>query len=139
MSYIDSCAIPTVYCGTKTTLPPRIPNQEYYYTRNGTPYECMKKGIGIGIYSLKNKDIGPTSLRKIKFVGEKYEENFKKIGITSIIELMDYDTDSKILENILTKVFTKKNGQVDVKAYNSTLMFMYKANVKNLPACKRLM
>lgn len=34
---------PRVYCGTKTPIPST-------YQRIGTPYECLRKGVGVGKY-----------------------------------------------------------------------------------------
>ena len=41
-------AQPRIYCGTANQLPPG-------YTRFGTPYECLRKGMGAGICEVYRK------------------------------------------------------------------------------------
>ena len=38
--------MPDIYCGTRIPLP-------LQYQRLGTPYECLRKGVGVGKYLLQ--------------------------------------------------------------------------------------
>lgn len=131
----DKCAIPTVYCGNNKDLPPKKQGSNTYYLRHGTGFECMKKGYGAGSSTERSKGLSPYSLQQIPYVGPKYEENFKKNKVETITDLMDYDQNPKQLSVLLERVFLKKNGAFDEKAYNSTLMWLYKRGIKNLPEC----
>jgi len=139
MSYIENCSIPAVWCG-KGNIPSRKHEDEKYYIRRGTPYECMKVGIGAGIYSERKKDISSHSLQNIKYIGDVYENNFKKENIHNLEELLEYMGTHSIpqIKKNLIRVFTKKGGIVDQRAYNSTLMFVYKRNFKDLPPCFKI-
>jgi hypothetical protein len=129
------CSIPTVYCGKKDPIPIRPDEDGYYYYRKGTGYECLQKGIGIGGATERGKLLGVNSLQRIRYVGVNYEAAFIKNNITSLTDLIGID-DEKEYKILLTKVFTKKNGELDTRAYNSTVMYLYKANVKSLPECE---
>jgi hypothetical protein len=138
---IESCKIPTVYCGTKTTLPPRQKNEDFYYTRIGTPHECMSKGFGAGINTSETKGISPNSLRKIKYVGEVYVQHFEDEGINNINSLIKYANNNPkgSLEKLLKRVFVKKDGVLDKRAYNSTLMYLFRnSGQKALPVCQKI-
>ena len=97
-----------------------------YYTKKGSPAECIKKGIGAGIYIEKKKNITKTSLQNIPYVGPVFEKNFKKHKISTIKKLLDTieDMTTSQIKKLLTKVFTKSNGQVDNKGYNSTILYL---------------
>lgn len=139
MSYIDKCSIPVVWCG-KGEIPSRKSNDEKYYIRRGTSHECMQIGFGAGMYSEKKKDLDPSSLQNIKYVGETYDNNFKKEGISSIPSLLKHISSHTPLQNkiLLNRVFRKKDGPVDSRAYNSTLMFVFKKGIKELPPCLKI-
>ena len=47
---------PRVYCGTAAVIPPE-------YTRRGTEYECMRKGVGAGICKVYSKFGGRSAQR----------------------------------------------------------------------------
>ena len=130
------CAIPTVYCGNGP-VPKRKDNDDTYYSGLGTPYQCMQKGFGAGMHSEKNKSLPKNSVQNIKYVGEVYESNFKKRNINTIDDLVEYASshEEKEIKKLLKKVFDKHNGILDQRAYNSTLLFLYKKGIQQLPSC----
>jgi hypothetical protein len=134
---VDRCAIPTVYCGSGA-VPERKKGDDKYYTGVGTPYQCMQKGFGAGMYSEKNKSIPKTSVQTIKYVGEVYERNFKNHKINYLEDLKKYANshNEEELKELLKDVFDKSGGILDKRAYNSTLLYLYKNGVENLPQCK---
>ncbi len=136
------CAIPSYYCGKNTTIPKRKKTDEVYYVRHGTPYECLKKGFGAGSIIEKNKNLSKNSLQQIKYVGEKYENAFKTRGIKTISNLLENAkiNNSHSNSKLLKAVFVKKDGVIDKRAYNSTILFLYNNNIntKNLPECDKI-
>lgn len=95
------------------------------YTRRGTPYECMKKGIGAGAAIERKKKLSPRSLQHIKYIGDVYERRFKKYAqITNLDDLID----SPPTATQLAKIVTKKGGRVDPRAFNSVVMYLYSHN-----------
>ena len=64
------CKIPTTYCGTESKLP-KSTNTDSYYVRKGQPYECLQKGVGIGIITTELKGL-PVILQDISSMWEKY-------------------------------------------------------------------
>lgn len=139
MSYIDKCSIPVVWCG-KGDIPTRKSGDEKYYIRKGTTHECMQIGFGAGKYSEIKKGINNNSLQNIKYVGETYENNFKEKNIDTILDLIKYVSSHTQLQIklLLSSVFKKKGGGTDMRAYNSTLMFVYKKGIKDLPPCLKI-
>lgn len=131
------CLIPTVWCGESDSLPPPSYQNNVRYTRLGGRYECLKKGIGVGTVISKSYPAG--SLQNIKYIGEKHEASFfkHKIKTTSqLISKVNTSTSSqnkKLLENVLTK----SDGNVDYKAYNSVIVFLFERGIpeKLLPLC----
>ena len=137
---IRRCAIPSTWCG-KGNLPPRKNADRIYYTRRGTPYECLRKGIGTGKYTERKNYLSGNSLQHIKYVGEKYEKNFRtKLNIrttTQLINKMKNKTRGYIFKELI-KVFTKSSGGIDGRAYNSTILFLYDNGIIILPDCKNI-
>jgi hypothetical protein len=134
------CSIPTVYCGNKKVIPKKskTDTSNTHYVRNGTAYECMKKGYGSGMNSERLKKLPSNSLQRIKYVGDTFESNFKKKNIhtTGMLITFSKTLSRNGLKNFLEGVFSKKGGTVDRRAYNSTLMFLYNNGVyENLPTC----
>ena len=132
------CSIPTTYCGKEKKIPKTGMKENMHYVRHGTGYECLQKGVGIATITAKNKNLPPTSLQRIMYVGETYEKRFAEKGITTIQKLLSYSTDVIVIEKMLKKVFTKTNGTLDQRAYNSTLFYMYSLGKKKLPGCVKI-
>jgi hypothetical protein len=131
------CIIPEIWCGDATT-PPKKKNSIYYKT--GTRYECMKKGFGAGTHIERNSNLPQTSLQQIKYVGEIHEASFKTSGIKTISQLtsqMKLKTTQEA-EKILKRILTKSNGVLDVKAYNSTALYLYRHGVPSAPPCQKI-
>jgi hypothetical protein len=139
MSFIEKCSIPTIWCGTKN-MPQRSLNDEKYYVRRGTPTECMKIGFGAGMYSEKKKLLQPDSLQHIKYTGDVYENNFKREGIKNIPEFIKFisENSEQSIKKLLNRVYKKKGGVLDQRAYNSALMFAYKKGYQKLPPCVKI-
>ena len=142
---LGDCAIPTVWCGKSNTPPKTKPSDMIRYTGPGSRYECMQKGYGAGMYGEKNKGLPKTSLRQIKYVGEVYEANFKRNGISTTTQLISKlkGQTKAVIQNTIKKSVTKKGGAVDTRAYNHCLVYLFShgmngENGKMLPPCYRL-
>jgi hypothetical protein len=137
----ENCRIPTVYCGTETVLPTSKKGSDAYYVRHGTAHECMSKGFGAGMISVQLKGLPANSLRHIKYVGEVYEQKFIDNDINTVTSLLKFSNtnNKKTLENLLKKIFVKKDGVFDKRAYNSTLLYLFRNGNKNsLPPCQKI-
>ncbi len=139
---LEYCAIPTVWCGKSNTPPSTKPRDMIRYTDTGTRYECMQQGYGAGMYGEKKKGLPKTSLRQIKYVGEVYEANFKRNGISTTTQLVNKlrGKSKSVIQNTIRKAVTKKGGAIDKKAYNHCLVYLYFHGVygRILPSCYRL-
>jgi len=136
----DDCLIPTVYCGSSKALPKRKINSDTYYYKFGTPRECLMKGFGAGGASERLKNVNDKSLQNIKYVGETYESNFGNSGINNTTQLINFCRSHSVknIDNLLSSVFQRGNEKgknIDMKAYNSTLLFLYRHGNVNLPKC----
>lgn len=103
----------------------------------GTPHQCLKKGFGAGASKEKRKHLPAKSLQQISYIGETYENNFKKEKITNTDKLSAFvrrSTPSEI-SRLLRKVLARSTGGLDVKAYNATLMWLYSHGIGILPQC----
>lgn len=137
----QDCYIPRVWCGEKDTYPKGYVD-DGYYTKTGTRYECLKQGIGVGIGTTKKKQLPRTSLQTIKYIGEKHEENFINAGIkttTDLLKEMGKKTATQI-KSTLEAILGKKGKKtiVDMKAYNSVILYLYRHGVVNVPTCKKI-
>ena len=135
---MDRCRIPTVWCGNGK-MPSTNP-QGSKYTRPGTRKECLSKGFGAGMYSEKHKSISSESLGNLRYVGNIYIKNFGIFGVATLqdLETVAENVPSKTLQRMLEKVFTKSNGLIDTKAFNSTIYYLYERNLSDLPECYKL-
>ena len=133
---IEECAIPTVWCGNRRR-PEGIRNNSYY-TRNGTRYECLRKGIGIGKYG--NRNLPEDSLQNIKYIGQTYDSKFSNEGITGIRSLKSHcrRESTSNTRNLLLRVFRKTSGGLDTRAYNSTIHYLYVNGCTKVPRCIRM-
>ncbi len=131
------CIIPEIWCGEAAT-PPKKKDTIYYKT--GTRYECMKKGFGAGTHIERKNYLPATSLQQIKYIGEKHDANFKAAGIKTqkqLVSQMQLKTTSQ-METILKKILTKSDGVLDTKAYNSTVVYLYRHGIASVPACSKI-
>lgn len=139
---LEDCAIPTVYCGKGT--PPKRSSKEplKYYYKIGNRYECMRKGFGSGYNKAKKENLPKGSLQNISYVGEVYEKKFKSNGISNITQLLTKTRGSSKAQNktFLTKVFMRKKGGLDKRAYNSTIVYLFQngVDVSKLPVCSKI-
>ena len=134
---VNECAVPCVWCGDGV-MPKTIQNGKKY-TRDGTKFECMKKGYGSGMYSERSKHIPQTSLKQIKYIGDEYEARFiqKKIKTLEDLRKKAKNGRKNTLETLLNDVFTKKDGVLDKRAYNATLMYLYSHGIGDIPGCSK--
>lgn len=134
------CAFGSVYCGTQISIPEsKIFNT--YYTRRGTPNECLRKGIGIALYEQNLKTLPKNSLQRIKYIGVKYNNNFKNKNIKTTISLLKFAKSNSVanIEKLLKSVLKKSNSNViDRRAYNSVLMYLYMNGYTKIPQCKKI-
>lgn len=126
-----------MWCG-KGKMPKR--KGDVIYTRRGTAYECLQKGIGSGIYSEKKKRLKPNSLRHISYLGEVYEKKMKKEGVKTLSDLRKKikGLGAKKTAVFLKKIFTKSDKSLDKRAYNSTLVYIYRNGNDNIPKCTKI-
>ena len=111
----NRCIMKNIYCGNGN-----IPNnKKNLYSKVGSPYECLKKGFGSGMYNEKKKTLSINSLQQISYVGDLMEQNFKNNGF-----------------NVIPHILINKDGKLNIKAYNSVLLFLHNNGIKNLPRCK---
>jgi hypothetical protein len=134
------CIIPTVYCGKSKVIPK---NQDgSIYVRRGTPNECMMKGFGAGSKIEKLKTLPKNSLQQIKYIGDVHEKKFKGYGIHTTTQLISHIKKMKSssrVEKLLKNILLKKDGVIDKRAYNSTLLYLYENGVYgNLPSCIKI-
>lgn len=131
------CYIPTVYCGNKEKQYPYYEN-ENKYIRKGTTEQCLKKGFGAALAQENKKRIPLDSLQQIRYVGVKFEEDFKENGIHNIPMLIQFVKDNSVdqIDNLLTTIFTNSNGTLNTKGLNSTLLYLFKNGNSNIPQCK---
>lgn len=133
----ENCAIPTFYCGDKARPPSLKRGDDSYYTRKGNARECLAKGFGAGMVTEKLKHLPENSLQTIKYVGDVFETKFQEQGIrnTDDLVLRSRKMNAKELGDFLKEVLVKKDGSLDKKSYNSTLLYLYKHGANDLPAC----
>lgn len=136
---LSECSIPSIWCGDGD-IPKRKSTSDMYYYKTGTRYECMKKGIGVGIHGERGKNLSENSLQNIKYVGEVYENKFKKYNISTLSEFRKWaeNKSSSQIQTLLNNVFVKKNKILDQRAYNSTLIYLYRHGMSNLPKCSKI-
>ena len=129
-----NCAIPRLWCGNgKVNFRKKV--NDGFYSREGTRYECLKIGFGAGKHSLENPS--STSLKNIKYIGEIYEDSFRRKDIGSLKELKRVSKKMTVndFKRLLQQILKKKDGTVDNRAYNSVLIYLDDVGIKKLPAC----
>lgn len=137
----DDCAAPTVYCG-KGKLPRKriVYTGRYpsYYTKKGNSYECLQKGIGAGTAIANGKKLKPSSLQNIKYIGPVYEAKFRKKGVRTLkgLEKKASSLGGKLIK-WLESVLIRKNGGVDRRAVNMTLLYLHDKGI-DVPSCTRM-
>lgn len=134
----EDCAIPTIYCGDAKKIPSYKRGDDKRYTRRGSPQECLSKGFGAGMITERLKSLPDTTLQQIKYVGDVYDKNFGKMGIKTVDGLVLYveKHSQKQNDQMLKKVLTKKGGSLDLRAYNSVLLFLHRGGSIKLPKCQ---
>lgn len=136
---LSDCDIPTVWCGLSNKPPKKAKEGKYYY-KTGTRVECLRAGFGAGTHIERNANLPANSLQQIKYVGEKHEKDFKAVGIKTTADLlkeMRKKTTHEI-EKILKRILVRSNGVLDARAYNSTIVYLYKHGVGSVPPCKKI-
>lgn len=136
---VGLCVIPSVWCGNGPV--PHGIRDNTRYTRVGTTTECMRKGIGAGMAQERLKNVPEDSLQRIKYVGEVYERNLIRERIRTQTALRTYARNhtNQQLQALLRRCFTKNGGGgVDMRAYNSTILWLYHQGIVDLPPCVRI-
>lgn len=136
---LQECSIPVIWCGNGDMPKKKVSSDTHYY-KTGTRYECMKKGFGAGMHTERKANLPDSSLQNIKYVGDVYEERFKSQNINTISQLLNYSLKStpRQIEALLREVFKRKKSGVDQRAYNSTLIYLYRHGNGNLPKCSKI-
>jgi len=132
----DTCIIRKLYCGNGN-IPTNTFNSTHKYSKRGTPYQCLQKGIGMGVWTERHKQLFSESLLNITYVSETIEQNFKKENIETISQLLQKinSLNSQQINRLLNKI-CKEKGTINHKAKNTILLFLYNQNIQNLPSCK---
>jgi hypothetical protein len=96
---------PKVYCGMKDSLP-----ENKDYDRYGTRYECLKKGVGVGLYVI------PREKREERLLSQK---NVEKIARDLNILLYDGET-KKTRKRLLGEIRHKLENMIDLEQEGNT-------------------
>jgi hypothetical protein len=136
---VQDCLIPTVYCGKKKKIP-KTNNNNQRYVRRGTRSECLRKGVGAGVYSERDKHLSNSSLQRIMYVGPYFEQQFRDNGIRTINGLIKRAKKIRKgrLENLLEDICTNRDGRVDRRTYNSVVLHIYKMGITWVPNCRKI-
>jgi hypothetical protein len=131
----EACIVRKVYCG-EGSIP--APTKTVKYSRKGTGYECLQKGVGIAQWEHRKKTLSIISLQQLTYIGPVYEANFKKQKITSLPTLVKKLKNKSAADKhrIIRKACTRKDQSVDQRAVNSVLLFLYTRGTTSLPNCK---
>ena len=128
---MERCQVSEKWCGVGK-YPEKDPTKFQYYTSRGTPYECLKKGIGAG--KAMAEKIDSSSVRNLKYIGEVYEKRMSTRGIKSLRDLYE-----KCLEpnfgNILRRSLVR-NKVLDKRAWNSVLWHLFSLGYKPNLVCE---
>ena len=130
----EDCIIKEVWCGDAGK---EIDKKKY--SGKGTALQCLKKGFGAGANQERLKSLPQNSLQRIKYVGETYEERFEVADITTTTKLiseMKKRSKDKI-EKFLKSIYTRKDKGLDMRAYNSTILFLHERGV-DVPRCEKI-
>lgn len=133
------CVIPIIWCGKSRRLP-RSNDPRVKYTRKGKPIECMRRGFGAGVSQARKATLNENSLQHIRYIGEHFDANFRREGIRTVRTLVNRMAGMTSIEKakLLKRVFTRRDGSVDGRGYNSTILYLYGEGVTRLPICKAL-
>jgi hypothetical protein len=132
------CYIKTVWCG-KGPKPVGLTKGKKY-TKKGTSFECLRQGIGAGVYTERKKNLAATSLQNISYVGDLTERKLRARGIRTIAQLLTRlrGLDANGKRDFLRRALRKEEGGYDGRAFNSILVFAHSRGVTRLPPCKKL-
>lgn len=136
----SDCYIPTLWCGEKNTIPTKRSKNDTYYYKVGSRYECLKVGFGAGSSTERKQNLPLTSIEQIKYIGDSHSESFRKEGVSTTTRLITMMKGKSIdeIETYLKKVLKKSNDQVDMRAYNSVLLYLYRHGISELPKCAKI-
>ena len=132
------CRAGIAWCGNGP-VPATSKTADSYYTHKGSPQECLRLGVGVGLATERKKNLTPRSLQHIKYVGPVMEASFRKKrvatmgGLIKRVETMSRDDTRVFLKSVLVR----SNGSLDKRAYNSVLLFLHRSGVGDLPSCIR--
>ena len=130
------CAIPKVWCGRRNQ---KRNTNESRYTRKGKSYECLQQGIGAGIYQERKARLNTNSLQHIRYITPSYESELGRRNLRTLNQLVGFARRYPIqLDDILHAALRRRDGTLDLRAYNSVLLYLYNQGITNLPACIRL-
>lgn len=138
------CLIPSTFCGkAESSIPASNLRENIRYTERGSPITCLKKGVGIGRQIERQSALPSRSLQNIKYIGKIYEERFMSKRVRTLSQLVSYIRNHSSAHNgrFLREVLTNASGQVDQRAMNSVIHFLYYENESirpNLPICRAL-
>jgi len=92
------------------------------------------------MHTERKKNLPENSLQQIKYVGDVYEKKFKGAGISTISALRSQMSRKSTLEieRFLKRIFTRKGGALDQRAYNSTTAHLYRHGNGSVPRCSKI-
>lgn len=130
------CYNKSVWCGNGAV--PAQAKDGIIYTRQGTPMECLRKGVGVGLFEERKKGLPPGSLQLIKYVTAPQEQNLMNKQINTQQNLIEFASSkrSRKIRKVLTRALVTKGGELDKRAYNSVVLFLYMTRqIEELPDC----
>jgi hypothetical protein len=131
MSFDKSlCSTKPIYCGSKSSF------STTKYSRKGSPYECLQKGFGSGLWSEKVKHLPKSSLQHIPYLNIHIEKRFASFDIHTLSQLKSFMRKlSKLDKQTFLFDMCTHSGKLDFKAYNSIILFLYDNSIQSLPDC----
>ena len=90
-----------VYCGTQDVVPTK-------YSRMGTPHECLKKGVGVGIMT-------STEEKKMQMIRKMVQRPLLKeqlVNVALSLSINVYNNNNRLLtkEQIKQKIIERMGG-----------------------------
>jgi hypothetical protein len=104
------------------------------YRRIGSPYECLRKGFGIGKF---DKPHAPRSLDSIPYITDEKKAVLHRLQITTLFNFLthvnnlpDYRSSKRFIEGEL--------ALTNAEHYNKMILFLYEKGIPiiKLPRCK---
>ena len=105
------------------------------YHRQGTSYECFKKGYGTGYHQYKKKQYDPNNLFHLPYMTESIKNNLNQVGIFSVESFLDYIRESQNYSMTKKKLF--QIGYTSPDSFNNVLFYLFENRIPitKIPQC----